>query len=99
VDLRVAEGIPAAQPHDNPIGDALGEVDGNTVGVMLLQNGGFLTCLEVYDLSEIPHPYGLPNLKSLRPFEAGSSRKGSFMQQIAEIADSSISPLRNCIAE
>lgn len=63
VDLRVADGIPAAQPQDNPVGDALGAVDGNTVGVMLLHNGGYLTCLEVYDLSDgdIPRPFGLPD--------------------------------------
>jgi hypothetical protein len=73
VDLRVAEGTPRAESQENPIGDALGEVDGNMVGVMLLQSGGYLNCLEVYDLSDIQHPYGLPELKSLRPFEAGST--------------------------
>ena len=71
VHLRVAEGTPRAEPQDNPIGDALGEVNGNMVGVMLLQSGGHLTCLEIYDLSDIQHPYGLPELKTLRPFEAG----------------------------
>lgn len=78
VDLRVAEGIPAAQVQDNPIGDALGAVDGKTVGVMLLQSGGYLTCLEVYDLNdgEIPRPFGLPDLKSLRPFAKGLSQLG-----------------------
>jgi hypothetical protein len=78
VDLRIAEGIPPAEPQDNPIGDAFGEVDGYEVGVMLLQSGGYLACLEVYDLSDIPHPYGLPALKSLRPLEAGPLRKGKF---------------------
>ncbi len=69
----MAEGIPAAQTEDNPIGDALGAVDGKTVGVVLLQSGGYLTCLEVYDLSdsEIPCFFGLPDLKSLRPFATG----------------------------
>ncbi len=38
------------------------------VGVMMLQRGGYLTCLEVYDLSDIERPYGLPNFSSLRPF-------------------------------
>jgi hypothetical protein len=70
VDLRVAEGILPAPLQDNPLGDALGEVNGNMVGVMLLGSGGYLACLEVYDLSDITHPYGLPDLKSLRPFEA-----------------------------
>jgi hypothetical protein len=70
VDLRVADGIAAAQPQDNAIGDALGTVDGNPVRVMLLQSGGYLTCLEVYALSdsEIPSPFGLSDPKSLRPF-------------------------------
>jgi hypothetical protein len=81
VDLRVVEGISPAQTQDNLVGDALGEVNGNMVGVMLLQSGGYLTCLEIYDLSDIPHPYGLPDLKSLRPLEAGSSHNGSFVQQ------------------
>jgi hypothetical protein len=46
----------------------MGEVNGKMVGVMLLQNQGYLTCLEVYDLSDIEHPYGLPDLTSLKPF-------------------------------
>jgi len=71
VDLRIAEGIPPAQPQDNPIGDASGEVNGNMVGVMLLQHDGYLACLGVYDLGDIPRPYGLPDLKSLRPLEFG----------------------------
>jgi hypothetical protein len=75
VDLRVAVGTSPAETQDNPVGDALGEVNGNMVGVMLLQSGGYLTCLEVYDLSDIPHPHGLPELKSLRPLEAGPSHK------------------------
>jgi hypothetical protein len=50
------------------IEDAVGEVNGKMVGVMLLQSQGYLTCLEVYDLSDIEHPYGLPNLRTLRAF-------------------------------
>jgi hypothetical protein len=53
---------------DNPVADAVGEVDGKMVGVMLLQSGGYLACLEVYDLSDIERPYGLPDLRSLKPF-------------------------------
>ena len=70
-DLKVPEGTPKAEVRDNPIGDAIGEVNGKMVGVMLLQRGGYLKCLEIYDLSDIEHPYGLPDLNSLRPFEAG----------------------------
>ena len=70
-DLKVPEDTPKAEVRDNPIGDAIGEVDGKMVGVMLLQRGGYLKCLEIYDLSDIEHPYGLPDVSSLRPFEAG----------------------------
>ena len=73
VDLRLPESAPKAEPRDNPIGDAVGEVNGDMVGVMLLQRGGHLTCLEIYDLSDIARPYGLPDLSSLRPFEGKSN--------------------------
>jgi hypothetical protein len=53
VDLRVSEGTLPADFAKRAIGDALGEVNGNTVGVMLLQSDGHLTCLEVYDLTDI----------------------------------------------
>ena len=68
VDLLIRPDTPRAQPRDNPVGDAIGEVNGKMVGVMLLQSQGCLTCLEVYDLSDIEHPYGLPDLSSLKPF-------------------------------
>ncbi len=57
-----------ADPVENPVGDMLEEVNGNLVGIMLLQSGGYLSCLEVYDLSELERPYGLPSMESLRPF-------------------------------
>jgi hypothetical protein len=68
VYLEIPEETPPAGPRDNPVGDATGEVGGKMVGVMMLQRGGYLTCLEVYDLSDIERPYGLPNFSSLRPF-------------------------------
>jgi hypothetical protein len=68
VDLLIPANTSPAEPRDNPVGDAIGEVNGKMVGVMLLQSKGYLTCLEVYDLSEIEHPYGLPDLSSLKPF-------------------------------
>jgi hypothetical protein len=67
-DLTISENIPKAEPRENPIGDALGDVDGKMVGVMLLQRDGYLKCLEIYDLDEIERPYRLPDLSSLRPF-------------------------------
>ena len=57
VDLLIGPDTPRAEPRDNLVGD-----------VMLLQSQGCLTCLEVYDLSDIEHPYGLPGLSSLKPF-------------------------------
>ena len=68
VDLQIGPDTPRAEPRDNPVGDAIGEVNGKMVGVMLLQSQGYLTCLEVYDLSDIEHPYCLPDLSSLKPF-------------------------------
>jgi hypothetical protein len=67
IHLRVPVGTTPAEIRDNPIGDAFGNVDGNLVGVMILQRDGFMTCLEVYDLSEISRPYGLPDFTSLQP--------------------------------
>ncbi len=69
-DLRLPEDTSRVEARDNPIGDAIGEVSGKTVGVMLLQSDGYLRCLEIYDLSDIEHPYGLPDLTSLRPWDA-----------------------------
>ena len=71
-DLKLPEGTPRAEPRDNPVGDATGEVDGKMVGVMLLQSDGYLRCLEIYDLSDIEHPYGLPDLSSLRPWDVAT---------------------------
>ena len=71
-DLKLPEGIPRAEPRDNPVGDAIGEVGGKMVGVMLLQRDGYLRCLEIYDLSDIEHPYRLPDLSSLRPWDAAT---------------------------
>jgi hypothetical protein len=59
---------PRAEPRDDPVGDAIGEVNGKMVGLMLLQSQGYLTCLEVYDLSDIERPYCLADLRSLKPF-------------------------------
>jgi hypothetical protein len=68
VDIKISSATLPADPVDNPVADAVGEVDGKMVGVMLLQSGGYLACLEVYDLSDIERPYGLPDLRSLKPF-------------------------------
>jgi hypothetical protein len=65
--LSVPDGVARGEPRDNPVGDAFGTVDGNLVGVMLFLSDGLLSSLEVYDLSEIEHPYGLPDLSTLRP--------------------------------
>jgi hypothetical protein len=68
VYLRIDTDTPPAEPRNNPVGDAVGEVGGMMVGAMMLQSGGYLESLEVYDLSEIQRPYGLPDINSLEPF-------------------------------
>ena len=68
VNLRVPVNTPPAEPRDNPVGDAIGEVNGNAVGVIILQRSGYLTCLEVYDLSLTGHTFGLPDISSLKLF-------------------------------
>ena len=67
IDLRMPEGTPPVEPRNNPIGNATGYVGVDMVGVMFLQRGGYLKCLEVYDLSDIQRPYGLPRFESLEP--------------------------------
>ena len=67
VHLTVPERAPRGEPRDSPIGDVTGTADGKLVGVMLFHNNGLLTSLEVYDLSDIAHPYDLPAVNTLRP--------------------------------
>ncbi len=67
VDLRMPEGTPPVELREDPIGDATGYVGEDMVGVMFLQRGGYLRCLEIYDLSDIQRPYGLPRFESLAP--------------------------------
>ena len=68
VNLQVAEDTQPLLGRTNPVGNSVGDVNGNQVGVMLLQREGFLVYLEAYDLSDIEHPYDLPEVTSLRPF-------------------------------
>ncbi|GAC1659784.1 MAG: hypothetical protein NVS9B15_23130 [Acidobacteriaceae bacterium] len=77
VDIAIPEGTTPAESRTNPIGDAVGLVDGKVVGVLLFQSGGFISLLEVYDLHDIGHPYGMPDLDSLRPFQTNSSAHSS----------------------
>jgi hypothetical protein len=69
-DFRLPENTSRVEARDNPIGDAVGEVNGKMVGFMLLQSDGYLRCLEIHDLSDVKHPYGLPDVSSLRPWDA-----------------------------
>jgi hypothetical protein len=55
-------------PQDRPLADAFGRVDGNLVGVMLFQNDGLLSCLEVYKLEDSSDdPFGLPGVETIEP--------------------------------
>jgi hypothetical protein len=66
IDIRLPKGTVPAEPRDNPVGDAFGTVNGESVGIMLIQHGGLIVCFEVYPLDDIRHPFGLPELHSLQ---------------------------------
>ena len=65
VDLTIPQDLPREKYRRSPIAEGTGYVGPDMVGLMLFQAGGHLTCLEVYDLSDISHPYPLPALATL----------------------------------
>jgi hypothetical protein len=69
VNLEVPANVAPVNVHSRVLSDFVGSVNGNFVGVLLHQRGGYLCELEVYDLSDIPRPFGLPETSTLRPFE------------------------------
>jgi hypothetical protein len=42
---------------------------GGQVGVLVFVDDGFLSELEIYELDELQHPFPLPTIESLHPFE------------------------------
>ncbi len=64
---------PVAQKGEGVISDYCGTVDGKDVGVLLFQNAGRLSCLEVYSFTGSDEPFGLPEIETLYSFEQASS--------------------------
>ena len=53
-------------PPDRPLADARGRVDGKLVGVMLFQDAGLLSLLEVYRVEDVSDdPFGLPAVATI----------------------------------
>jgi hypothetical protein len=70
IKLIVDESAPLGASPDRIISDVLGETDkGNAIGVILFQDDGKLTELEVYSMVEIDGDWGFPALDSLRKCE------------------------------
>jgi hypothetical protein len=68
--LHVEEGAPLGTNCDRIISDVVGmTTEGKSIGVLLFQNEGKLTELEVYPLDDIEGSCGFPVLDSLRKLE------------------------------
>jgi len=62
------DGEPIASKGEQLISDALGEVDGMPVGVMLFQTDDRLSTLEVYSLPGTKMQFGLPAIGSIHGY-------------------------------
>jgi hypothetical protein len=72
--LAIAEQHPRTSFRGNIVADMLGEASDGTVGLLLFQAGGKLTCLEAYDLAGRTGRYEFPPAESIYPFEAASNQ-------------------------
>jgi hypothetical protein len=70
ISLVVSDGIPAAVAgKDGVVADLSGQTaDGISVGVLVFQDDGRLSELELYPYDN-DGPFGLPTIESLSPFE------------------------------
>jgi hypothetical protein len=68
IDLSVPRATASAHFEKRILADFVGTVDSNLVGVLLHQQGGRLCELEVYSLSGVDAPFGLPDISTLHPF-------------------------------
>jgi len=57
------------------IADYLATVEGQDVGVMLFENGGYLSSLEVYSCAGSDKPFGLPEIESIHTYEESERRR------------------------
>jgi hypothetical protein len=83
VDLTVPPDFRVVDPPPNrPLADATGRVNGKLVGVMLFQNCGLLSGLEVYRLEDFSDdPFGLPAVDTIeRMVWSDESPKSEFKQ-------------------
>jgi hypothetical protein len=63
------EGIPIPRKGEHVIRDYLATVDGEEVGIMLFQNDGRLSSLEVYSAAGTDKPFGLPEIEAIFSWE------------------------------
>jgi hypothetical protein len=70
ISLHVEEGVPLGTNSNRIISDVLGTAtEGKSIGVILFQNDGKLSELEVYSFDDIEGNWGFPILDSLRKLE------------------------------
>ena len=71
IDFAVDDPISSGIDCPRVLSDFIGSTpEGWQVGVLLHQNGGKLAEMEVYNLSEHEGSFGLPNISTLKPFDA-----------------------------
>ena len=69
INIEVPDTIPAARARSNILADFVADVGENPVGVILVQEGGRLSGLEIYALGDPPIPFSLPDPSMLHLFE------------------------------
>jgi hypothetical protein len=67
-------GKPVPPKGERIISDLLATVDGKDVGVLLFQNEGRLSCLEVYSCAGSDKAFGLPAISTLYSYEEAAKR-------------------------
>jgi hypothetical protein len=66
------KGEPVSQGAEHIISDYLATVEDQEVGVILFRRNDYLSSLEVYSCAGIDKPFGLPEIKSIYPYEDAS---------------------------
>ena len=71
ISLHVEEGTPLGECSHSPISDVRAKnPDGKEVGVILFQDSGKLSMLEVYSFDDIEGDWGFPVYESLQTWES-----------------------------
>ena len=71
------EGIPIPKKGAHVIRDYLATVDGEGVGIILFENDGRLSSLEVYSMAGAEKPFGLPEINTIYPWGELSKRQAN----------------------